>query len=259
MIAGSFARIRALAWNGMRQAVRDKVLYVLGGFCAVLIAGSVVVSTLTIGERARIVMDLGLSATAILSTLTTVFVTINQVAREIDRRTIASILSKPVARWELVAGRFCGMAVTLLVLVGTMGLLHAAVLRLVDGYSGAMWTALYLEYAETLVVVAIALCLSSFITTLPAIFLSLAFVVIGHTSQGLAMLADRLAAPLAIWILHLLYLVLPNLELLNVRDQVVWGVAIPPAMIAWGTTYALGYSALLLAIASFMLSRRDLT
>lgn len=254
----SLVRMQALASNGARQAVRDKVLYVLAGFCAVLIVGSVIVSHLTVGERGRIVMDLGLSATSILATLTAVFVTINQVAREIDRKQIASLLAKPVARWELVVGRFVGMAATLGALVLFMGCLHAAVLAAVGGYDARLWPALWLTWMETLLVTAIALFLSSFITTLPSLFLTLALVVIGHTSFGLAMLADGVKAPFLKWLLRILYVVLPNLELLNVRSQVVWGVDIPASMTLLGTAYALGFSAVLLVLGSALLSRRDL-
>lgn len=242
----------------MRQAMRDKVLYVFAGFGVLLIAGSVIVSQLTVGERARIVMNLGLSATCVLGTLTAVFVTINQVAREIDRKAIASILTKPVARWELLVGRFVGMAATLAVLESAMAGLHVVILGTIDGYDASLWKAAWLGYVETVLVVAIALFLSSFITTLPSIFLSLAFVLIGHTSWGLAMLAERATAPAARWALGALYTLLPNLELMNVRAEVVWDVAIPWTLVAHGTLYATGYSAVLLVLASWLFARRDL-
>ena len=254
----SAARIRTLAWNGMRQAVRDKVLYVLAGFCALLVGGSSLVSQLTVGERARIVMDLGLSATSILATLTAIFVTINQVAREIDRKSIASILTKPVARWELVVGRFLGMGATLAIIEFTMMMLHCAVLASVDGYRAALWKAAWLGYVETLLVVAIALFLSTFITTLPAIFLSLAFVAIGHTSEGLHLMAERMESPVAKALLEGLQHVLPNLDVLNVRAQVAWGTDIPASVVVHGSLYGLGVSAVLLVLGSILFARRDL-
>lgn len=254
----SAARVRTLAWNGMRQAVRDKVLYVLVGFCALLIGGSSFVSQLTVGERARIVMNLGLSATAILATLLAIFVTINQVAREIDRKSIASILTKPVARWELVVGRFLGMAATLAIIELTMALLHCAVLASIDGYQSSLWKAAWLGYIETLLVVAIALFLSTFITTLPAIFLSLAFVAIGHTSEGLHLMAARLESPFGKTLLDFLQRLLPNLDVLNVRAEVAWGLEIPARLLLHGTAYGLGLTAVLLVLGSMLFARRDL-
>ena len=257
-LAGSLARLLALALNGHRQAVRDKVLYVLAGFGALLILGSIVVSQLTVGERARIVMDLGLSANALLSGLTAVFVSINQLAREIERRTIDTILAKPVARWEFVVGRFLGLGLTLALLVGVMGGLHATVLVAVDAWDPAMLAALWLTWIEALLIAAIALFLSSFATTIPSMFVTLALVLIGHSSWGLVLLAKSLESPLAQWLLRVAYVALPNLEMLNVRGQVVWDVDIPWNYVAHASAYGLLYAGTLLLLSSAALARRDL-
>lgn len=251
-------RLFALAESGWRQALRDKLLHVLGGFAVVLIGGALIISELTVGERARIVLDLGLSATSLLANLVAVFVTINQAAREIERKTVVVILTKPVARWELVAGRFLGMAATLALMVACMGALHAALLATIGGFRKELLVALVLTWLEALLVAALALFFSSFATPLPSMFLTLAFIVIGHTSWGLRMLAETSGAAMRT-VLELLYRVLPNLSLLNVRSAVTWGDAVPWTHALHGGAYALGYSAMLLALASFALSRRDLT
>lgn len=257
MIA-SLDRLLALAGSGWRQALRDKLLHVLGGFCIVLIGGSLIISELTIGERGRIVTDLGLSATSLLANLIAVFVTINQAAREIERKTVVVILTKPVARWELLAGRFLGMAATLAIMVACMGLLHAAVLGAIGSWRSELVPALLLTWMEAVLVAAIALFFSSFATPLPAMFLTLAFIVIGHSSWGLRMLAER-AGPAGKAFLDALWRALPNLSLLDVRSAVTWGQAVPWSHVAGGAAYTAGYAAMLLALGSFALSRRDLT
>ncbi len=254
----SLERVLALAGAGLRQAVRDKLLHVLLGFCGILIAGSVIVSQLTVGERARIVMNLGLSATSILANLVGAFVTINQAAREIERKTVVMILAKPVARWELVAGRFAGMGATLGFMVACMGALHAVVLALVGGYRVDLWPALALTWLEALVVVAIALFFSCIATPLPSMFLTLAFIVIGHSTWTLHALATRNPGPVG-WLLEALYRGIPNLSLLNVRSAVTWGEIIPASHVAHGLLYAAGCCAVLLGLGSLALSRRDLT
>jgi Cu-processing system permease protein len=256
--SSTLARLLALAGSGWRQAVRDKLLYVLAGFCVVLIGGSLVISELTVGERARIVLDLGLSATSILANLVAVFVTINQAAREIERKTVVVVLTKPVARWELLAGRFLGMTATLALMIAVMGALHALTLQAVDGLVPGFAQALVLTWAEAVLVAAIALFFSSFATPLPAMFLTLAFIVIGHTSWGLRALAETAGPSLRV-ALAFLYRTLPNLALLDVRSAVTWGSSVPWSHVGNGLAYAAGYSAVLLALGSFALSRRDLT
>ena len=257
-MSASIARVLALAGTGFRQALRDKVLYVLLGFAVVLIGGSLLISELTVGERGRIVMNLGLSVTSLLADLVAIFVTIGQVGREIERKTIIVIATKPVARWEILAGRFAGMALTLGLMITVMTALHASILVAVGGYRGALWQASLLALAEALLTCAIALFLSSFATPLPSMFLTLGFLVIGHTSWGLLMLAEGVKSELARTSLHVLYAVLPNFSLLNVRAFVTWGEAISWTTVGLGLAYGLGYSIVLLASGAFLFSRRDL-
>jgi ABC-type transport system involved in multi-copper enzyme maturation permease subunit len=257
-LAQSAARVAALAGNSVRQAIRDRILSLLGGFCAVLVVASVVISELTVGERNRIVVDLSLSAIAMLTTLSAALVTIGQVAREIERRTVDTILSKPVARWELVAGRAGGMAVTLAVMVVAMGALSSVVLVALGGFTPELWKALYLGWLEAVLVAALALFFSTFTTSMPSLFITLGLVVIGHTSDGLLLMAARVESPALAWLLRTLHLVIPNLDLLTVRDQVVWGVTIPWGLLGWASAYALGVAAALVTLGAAILSRRDL-
>jgi ABC-type transport system involved in multi-copper enzyme maturation permease subunit len=256
--AGCLERVLAIAGNGVRQAVRDKALVMLAAFCAILVLGSVVVSSLTVGERTRIVVDLGLSVISILTTLTAVLVSIGQVAREIERRTVDTILSKPVARWELLLGRFLGMAATLAIMVAVMGALHAAVLAVLGGLDPQLPHALFLGWVEAVLVSALALFFSTFTTSMPSVFITLGFVVIGHASWSLALMARSLQSRALQELLHVLYVVLPNLELMNVRDQVAWDVAVSGRYVAWATLYGLAYSGLLIVLGAAILSRRDL-
>lgn len=257
-MTGSLGRIAALAWTGHRQAVRDRVLLVLACACGAFVIGSVIVSQLTVGERGRIVMDLGLSSIGVLTLLTGTFIAVNQASRDIERRTIDTILSKPVARWELVVGRFAGVGMTVGLMTGAMMLLHSAILVTIGAHDAAMWKAAWLGYVSALLGTALALFVSSFATPLPAQFITLGCLLIGHTSKGLALLADRVDAPLAQWLLRLLYVAVPHFDQLNFGDQVVWHVEIPWAVVLRATVYGLSYAGLLVVLTAGILSRRDL-
>jgi ABC-type transport system involved in multi-copper enzyme maturation permease subunit len=257
-VSATLSRLAALGATSFRQALRDKVLYVLLGFSSLLVVGSLVISELTVGERGRIVMDLGLTATSLLANFVAVFVTVGQVAREIERRTIVVVATKPVARWEILVGRFVGMGATLALMVAVMASLHALVLLAVDGYRTTLWDAALMSFTESLLVCAIALFLSSFATPLPSVFLTLGFVVIGHTSWGLLMLADSLESRAARAGLRALHAALPNLSLLNVRQTVTWGDPVGLDVVSLGMAYGLGYSMVLLILGAGLFSRRDL-
>jgi len=257
-MSATLTRLAALGATSFRQALRDKVLHVLVGFGGLMVVGSLIISELTVGERARIVMDLGMTATSLLANFVAVFVTVGQVAREIERRTIVVVATKPVARWEILVGRFAGMGATLALMVAVMTVLHALMLLAVEGYRATLWHAALLTFTESLLVCSIALFLSSFATPLPSMFLTLGFVVIGHTSWGLLMLADSVQSAAAKTCLRVLHALLPNLSLLDVRQPVTWGEPIGIDVVGLGVAYGLGYSMVLLILGAGLFSRRDL-
>src|SRR3954466_15966974 len=103
-----------LAWNTVRELVRSKLLYNLAAFAALLIASSLAVAQLTVGQWDRVILDQGLAAVELGGTLIAVIVGGNLVAGEIARRPIYPTLAKPVSRAAFVAGRYCGLVAMLL-------------------------------------------------------------------------------------------------------------------------------------------------
>ena len=113
-------RISVLAENTFREAVRDKLLYNLLMFAALMIASSIVLAKLHIGYDERIYRDVGLSAIAFFGVLIAIFVGINLVYREISLKTVYSLLAKPVRRWEFLVGKYLGLVALLTVEIAIM-------------------------------------------------------------------------------------------------------------------------------------------
>jgi len=123
------AAIRAIALNTFREAIRDRVLYLLLVFALLLIGLSRLLSLLTVGNEEKIVKDTGLAAISIFGVLTAVFVGVNLVFKEIERRTVYTLLANPVRRWQFLAGKFVGLGLVLAMNVALMsGLLFAVLL-----------------------------------------------------------------------------------------------------------------------------------
>src|SRR5437773_12082132 len=110
----------AIALNVFRESVRDKVLYSLVLFAILLIGASYLLGQLTAGQDVKIIKDLGLSATSIFGLFIAVFIGIGLVSKEVDRRSIYSLLAKPIHRYQLVLGKYCGLTLTLAVNVAVM-------------------------------------------------------------------------------------------------------------------------------------------
>ena len=130
--------ISLVAINVFRESVRDKVLYNLVAFAVLLIAASFLLGQLTGGQDIKIIKDLGLAAISLFGVLIAVFIGIGLVWKEVEKRSIYSVLSKPVTRHQFVLGKYCGLLLTLLVNVAvmTVALLRGARLHAVGGRAG---------------------------------------------------------------------------------------------------------------------------
>src|SRR5580765_7288446 len=121
-------RIRLVAWHVFKESVRDRVLYSIVAFAIVLVAASLLIGEITAGQDVKIIKDLGLATIELAGVIMSVFVGIGLVAREIERRSIYSLLAKPLPRWEFIVGKYCGLVLTIVVNVALMTVAFYAVL-----------------------------------------------------------------------------------------------------------------------------------
>lgn len=256
-----FWRIRAIARNAFREAVRDRVLYNLVLFVLLLTAASIFIGELSGGQERRVIVDLGLSAMLLFGVFIAIFVGVGLVYKEMERRTIYAVFSKPVGRGEFLLGKYLGLCLTLLinVLVMAVGvsLALAYVSRAWDPLILTIWPAVLLIYIELMLLTAIALFFSSFSSPALSALLTFMVFVIGHFSADLKSLADSLGSAGARWLFTGLYYLLPNLANYSFITPAAHGRA-PSAGFVFATTlYALVYIAVILATATLVFSRRN--
>ncbi len=261
----------AIALNVFRESVRDKVLYNLVLFAVLLIGASYVIGQLTAGQDVRIIKDLGLAATSLFGLFIAVFIGIGLVSKEVERRSVYSLLSKPIRRWQMIAGKYAGLVLTLVVNVAVM----AAALYLVLGYMSwgvpadvqraweapaldpALLKAVVLILFELMIVTAIALFFSTFSTPMLSAALTIGLFVAGHFSADLRNLDQVLDSPVATGLARAVYWALPNLAQFDVKSQVVHAQPVPVGYMALTAAYASCYIALLIVAAIAVFSRRD--
>ena len=250
--------IGVIAWNSFRETLRDKLLYNLLLFALFLIGGSVVLGELTIYEQKKIVMDMGLAAINLMGVIIAVFVGIGLVSKEIERRTIYTIMARPISRFQFILGKYCGLALTLFVNVGVMVLVFFATLFMDQILVPmALFQAIGLIFVELLLVTAIALFFSTFTSATLSAMLTLGFYVIGHLSTDLKGLADKSSHDGVRQVIEGLYYLCPNFELLNIKGQAAAGVSVAWTYQAWAMSYGMLYAAALVAAACLVFQRRD--
>lgn len=250
-------RVLSIALNTFRENLREKLLYNLLIFALLMIGSSVLLTRLTVGEWDRLIIDLGLSSMNMFGVLIAIFVGISLVNKEIEKRTIYTIVSKPVPRYEFLLGKYLGLVITLL--INTM--VMAAGLLAVMAYLNApvtvqLFEALGFIFLEFLVITAVALLFSTFTSaTLSAIF-TLAIYVVGHLSTDLKLFGDKMDE-VGKAVLNGIYYVMPNLERFNLKGQVIHHMDVTTSQLVLTTAYGFTYVALLLVIASVIFQRRD--
>jgi ABC-type transport system involved in multi-copper enzyme maturation permease subunit len=261
----------AIAISVFRESVRDKVFYNLVLFSLLMTASSFLIGQLTAGQDVKIIKDLGLAATSMFGLFLAVFIGIGLVAKEVERRSIYSLLSKPITRAQLVLGKYCGLTLTLAVNIAVMAVALYAVLAYtawgVPAEMRAAWDApaldpallkaMLLIFAELMLVTALALFFSTFSSPMLSAALTFGLYIVGHFSGDLRNFQQVVDSPAAGAFARGLYWVLPNLAQFDIKSDVVHGVRVPLGYMAMTGAYAALYIGMLLAIAALVFSRRD--
>jgi ABC-type transport system involved in multi-copper enzyme maturation permease subunit len=251
-------KVIAIARNTFREALRDKALYVLIIFSIVLVGSTRVISPLALGEGDKITKDVGLSAISFFGMLAIIVMGAGLVHKEIDRKTIFMILSKPVSRHQFIMGKFLGMADALLAMVVLMLFaLQITLLTTKAGFDVLVLKAGFLTLLELLVMTSIAILFSSFSTTTLSAALTLILYFVGHFTGDLLTFAVRLPSEFARHVCQFLYYVLPDLEVFNVRGMAVHGSDISTERLLAATAYGLLYILGTLTLSILVFSRRD--
>jgi ABC-type transport system involved in multi-copper enzyme maturation permease subunit len=259
--ASTLKRIIAIAGNTFREAVRDRVLYNLVLFVLLLTGAAIFIGELSGGQERKLIVDLGLSAMLLFGVFIAIFVGVGLVFKEIERRTIYAIFSKPVGRGEFLVGKYFGLCLTLLVNVVVMGLGVSLALIYVsrgwDPLALKIWPAIILIYVELMILTSVALLFSSFSSPALSALLTFFVFIIGHFSSDLKSLSNSMTSTVARWLFSGLYYLLPNLANYSFITPAAHG-AVPPAQQAIAiVAYALIYIAVILSLATLVFRRRN--
>jgi len=263
--------IAAIALNVFRESVRDKVLYNLVLFAILLIGASYVIGQLTAGQDVKIVKDLGLSATSVFGLFIAVFIGIGLVSKEVERKSIYSLLAKPIGRSQMIAGKYAGLVLTLAVNVVIMAVALYAVLVYVSwgvpadvqkawdapALDPSMLKAIALILFELMIVTAIALFFSTFSTPILSAAFTFGLFVVGHFSTDLRNFDQVVESRAAAGLARAMYWVLPNLAQFDVKSEIVHAQPVPMGYIGMTALYAAFYIGLLIVASMAIFSRRD--
>lgn len=248
----------AIARNTIREALRERIALVAVVFGLGMVVASQILAPLALGEARKIVTDFGLAGSSLLATLLAITLGTSLLHKELERRTIYSVMAKPVRRTEFLIGKFLGLWSTGAALLVVTTLLTVAVLTVT--YRSTPWVlggSLALTLVEIGIVTAFVVFFSSFTTPGLAAFFTMTSLVAGHFAEDLLYFGTHGAGPALEIATTAAYWALPHLTVFNARGLVVHGTAVPPERILFAVSYGLLYMGALLTAASAIFERRE--
>ncbi len=251
-------KIKAIALNTFREAIRDRVLYLLLFFALASLLFSRLLALLTVGDRVKIVTDVGLASISLFGTLMAILMGTGLVYKEIDKKTIYTLLSKPIHRHQFLLGKYFGLVLTLFVMLFLMTMIFFVIYFLhALKIEWSMLIALFYVFIELCLITAVALFFSCFSTPILSSIFSLAFYLIGHLSWGLETLLKKMTPGVGKVTARIFYTFLPDLENFNFKTEIVHHLPIPSQVLFYSTLYGIFYTVFVLFLAILIFRKRD--
>jgi len=251
-------KITAIALNTFKEAIRDRILYLLLFFAVVSLIFSRLLAILAVGDRVKIIMDVGLASLSLFGALMAILMGTSLVFKEIDKKTIYTLLSKPIHRYQFLLGKFFGLILTLLVMLFLMSLIFIVIVLLHSGrIEWGMFAALAFIFLELCLITAVAMFFSCISSPILSSVFSLSFYLIGHLSWGLETLINKIKPGFGKTIAQVFYTLIPDLENFNFKTEIVHYLPVPPQVFLYATIYGIMYTLFVLTAAMLVFRKRD--
>jgi Cu-processing system permease protein len=251
-------QVSAIAVNTFKETIRDRVLAVIVVFALIMIVGGLWLGSISLGEQGRMMKDFGLVAVTFFGLIVAVFVAAGLVHKEVEKRTVFVLFSKPVSRAAFIAGKFIGLCCTMAAVLTGMGAFLFVLVWLVAGEtSGMILVAVLMIYVQLLAVVAVTIFFSTLGSAILASVLGICVFVAGqlsHNVLSLARLGHNAFTEALSWVV---YVIVPNLSAVDVKAGVVGENTLAWGQISLWTVYLLAYVVVVLAFAALVFRRKE--
>lgn len=251
-------RIRAIVENTFKEALRQRILTVLAIFAVLVIIVSLFMEPFALGEAPRILRDFGLATAALFGALVVIIIGSALIHKDIEKRTLYTVITKPVKRSEIIIGKFLGLFILLIILECTMALIHQLVIFMYEGaFDPALLIVIPFTLLELMILLGILLLFSSFSSPALSALMGVIFYVVGHASPDLKLFAEQTTIPALKHLAYGFYYVLPNLENFNIRIDVVHRLPLYSDQMFFSICYGLTYTVFLLYLSTAIFEHRE--
>ena len=255
-----------------KEGIKNRVIFAIFIIALLLFAATTVVITLFMRDIVKVAVDLSLSTVSFAGLLTLLFIGVNLFGKDLDKRTIYMVISRPISRSEYLVGKFIGIVLLALVVVVFLGLLSSVPVILSKRfyyYTEARFD--WWIYFIAVIYIFIKLAIISSIITLFASFTSNSFIamvlslvtyIIGQSTEGVKLLmASKVEKidvnPVLSYMAEIAYYIFPNISAFDLKTQAAHGLSISPSYILWTMLYAILYIFIALSIGALAFRRRE--
>lgn len=248
----------SIAVNGFRESLRNRVTVVVAGFALVMIFTSTMAMDFTVITYSRVIVDVGLGVMSLIAAFLAVFLSTGQLPRDIERRTIYMVASRPISRTAYMVGRYAGnLLVMYFVLTVMAGLFFVQMLMFKETITQAVIAALVGLACEVALLSAIGSAFASMSSPLVSATATIGLYFVGHLLPDLQKLSERSS----FWFVKAfgrasVYFI-PDFDRLDLKLRATYAHPTPWPDLFQSMGYTVAYAAIVLAIGCALFERRD--
>lgn len=255
----SLSKIWVLGTNTFREAVRDRVFHSILFFAVGVVVFSLILKDVSIGDQDKVVRSVAQGGIDLFASVIAIFLGISLVWKELEKKTIYTILSKPISRPVFILGKYTGLMLTVIAEVVILTILYTVMMTLQQEFPPMVFfVSILLLLVELALLTAWATLFSAYSAPMTASAFTLAIFCIGHLADDLWLLGVKSEVVGVQNLLQTLYWVLPNFEVLSCREAAVHGRDVPWSQVLPSMGYGLVYTAMVLAGAIFIFQNKDI-
>jgi len=227
-------------------------------FSVLVIVVSVFLEPFALGEAPKILRDFGIAAASLFGVLIVIIIGSTLIHKDIEKRTIYTVITKPVKRSEIIIGKFLGLLLLIAILQCAMIVIHQLVIFIYEGaFDLPLFITIPFSLLEIMILLGILLLFSSFSSPTISAIMGIIFFVIGHASPDLKLFADQVNVAILKYLAYGFYYILPNLENFNLRIDLVYKLPIHLDQLLFSICYGLIYTIFLLYLSIIVFEKKE--
>ncbi len=253
------SRILTIAKNTFRETLRDRILLAALAVVIFIIGFSLFIGSISLEQDTRMIIDFGVTAIYLLQMFVAIFIGSMLIYKEVERKTFYLLIPKPIRREEIILGKCLGLTATTFA-VTLLSSIALFVILLMKGSSDSILPILLsvtMSTVEAVILILLSILLSGLTSPILSAVYTIAFFLIGHSSEILRSLIMSASSVVSRVMLEITYYLLPNLEKFNIRNEIVYGTIPNIKALAFALCYGIFYSALLFFLARLMFKHKE--